>query len=229
MVKTIQLLKRVERLPLFTENDAAKIVNKSPKYIRTLLHRLHKNGLIRRVENGKYTLYEDPMVFSSHIVLPSYLSLWTALRYYNMTEQQPYSIFVMVSSPKKSLTFAKTPILFFSTKYMFGYKKERYNDVDIFMAEREKAIIDSLLFRIPVADIKTALESEEVDLKKLSEYAKRTASISLMKRLGYLLETLKGSSYGLKALDNNYVRLDYLAKKRGKKDKKWKLIINVEL
>ncbi len=228
-MKTIQLLKRVERLPLFSVNDMAKIVNKSPKYIRTLLYRLHKNGLIRRVENGKYTLYEDPMVFSSHIVLPSYLSLWTALRYYNMTEQQPYSVFVMVSSPKKSLAFAKTRIRFFSTKYMFGYKKERYNDVDIFMAEREKAIIDSLLFRIPIADIKTALESEEVDLKKLSEYAQRTASISLMKRLGYLLETLKGSPYGLKALDNNYVRFDYLAKKRGEKNKKWKLIINVEL
>ncbi len=228
-MKTIQLLKRVERLPLFSENDVAKIINKSPEYIRTLLYRLHKNGLIRRVENGKYTVYDDPMVFSSYIVLPSYLSLWTALRYYNMTEQQPYSVFVMVPSPKKSLTFAKTPIAFFSTKHMFGYKKERYNDVDIFMAEREKAIIDSLLFRIPMADIKTALESEEVDLKKLSEYAQRTASISLMKRLGYLLETLKGSSYGLKALDNNYVRLDYLAKKRGKKDKKWKLIINVGL
>lgn len=228
-MKTVHLLKRLERFPLFTESDVAKVVNKSPSYVRTLLYRLHGQGLVKRVEHGKYTLYEDPMVFSSHIVIPSYLSLWTALRYYNMTEQQPYSVFIMVAFPKKSLTFAKTKMVFFSTKHMFGYKKERYADVDIFVAEREKAIIDSLLFRIPITDIKTALESEEVDLKKLSEYAKRTASISLMKRLGYLLETLKGSSYGLKALDSNYVRLDCLAKKRGKKDKKWKLIINVEL
>ncbi len=109
---------------------------------------------------------------------------------------------------------------------MFGYKKERYSDFDIFMAEPEKAIIDLLLFKVPIDDVKLALEKEDLDFNKLSEHAKKTKNKSLMKRLGYLLEQKKSSSYGLKALDNNYILLDYLGKKKGIKDKRWRLIIN---
>src|SRR3989344_7428729 len=102
-MKTIHLLKKLERLPLFTENDVAKIVNKSPKYIRTLLFRLNKEKLIRRIEKGKYTLHEDVLIFASHIVIPSYISLWTALRYYNMTQQQPTLFFVLSKIKRKNI------------------------------------------------------------------------------------------------------------------------------
>ena len=37
-MKTIQLLKRLEAYPLFTQNDVSKLVNKSPKYVKTLLN-----------------------------------------------------------------------------------------------------------------------------------------------------------------------------------------------
>ncbi len=223
-MKTIHLLKKLERFPLFTENDVAKTINKSPKYVRTLLYRLNKEKLIYRIEKGKYTVHDDPLIFASHVIIPSYLSLWTALRYYNMTQQQPTSFFVI--SPVKRKNIKDLNIIFMSTKHMFGYKKERYSDFDIFMAEPEKAIIDSLLFKIPIEDINFALEKEDLDFKKLSNYAKKTENISLIKRLGYLLERKRNNSYRLKALDNNYVLLDYLGKDKGKKDKKWKLIIN---
>lgn len=226
-MKTIQLLKKVEHHPLFSENDVAKIVNKSPKYIRTLLYRLHREGLIKRIEKGKYTVHDDPLIFSSHIITPSYIGLWTALRYYNMIGQQPHSVFVMVSSPKKSISFNKTEIRFLSTKHLFGYRKERYSDFDIFIAEPEKAVIDALLFKLPLQDVSAALESEQLDFRRLSLYARKTGNSSLIKRLGYMLENLKGSSYGLKALDNNYVFLDYLGRPARKKDTKWKLVINV--
>lgn len=223
-METIILLKKLENFPLFAENDIAKIINKSPKYVRTLLYRLNKKKVIRRIEKGKYTVYEDTLIFASHIVNPSYLSLWTALRYYNMTQQQPTSFFVISSVKRKGIKSSK--IIFVSTKHMFGYKKERYSDFDIFIAEPEKAIIDSLLYKIPIEDINFALEKEDINFEKLSEYAKKTKNKSLIKRLGYLLEKKKNNSYGLKALDNNYILLDYLGKKKGGKNKKWKLIIN---
>lgn len=119
--------------------------------------------------------------------------------------------------------------MFFKTKHIFGYKKERYEDFDIFIAEREKAIIDALLFHLPLEDIAHAMEDKEINLKKLAEYSKKIGNISLMKRLGYILEKKKNNSYGLKALDNNYIPLDYSSKKKGKKDRKWKLIINIEI
>jgi len=226
-VKTINLLKKLERYPLFTGNDVAKIVNKGPKYVRTLLYRLHKQGLMNRIEKGKYTLHHDAMIFASYLATPSYLGVWTALRHYNMIQQQPFSIFVVSGISKKSIRFNNTKIFFIRTKHIFGYKKERYNDFDIFISEREKALVDSLLFKIPLSYISQALDDGEIDFKKLSEYAIKTKNKSLIKRLGYMLESRKGSSFGLKAMDSNYVKLDYLGKRKGKKDAKWKLIINI--
>ena len=225
-MKSIHLLKKLERYPLFTENDVAKIINKSPEYVKTLLYRLNKQGFIKRIEKGKYTTYEDPVIFSTRIITPSYISLWTAFRFYNMTRQQPFGIFVVSPVSKKKLRFHSTEIMFFKSKHIFGYKKERYEDFDIFIAEKEKAIIDALLFHLPLEEVSNALEDEEINFRRLAEYAKKTKNISLMKRLGYLLETKKANSYGLKARDNNFIALDYNCPKKGKKEKNWRLIIN---
>ena len=51
-MKTIHLLKKLEKLPLFTQNDVAKIINKNPKYVRTLLYRLKRDNLIKGIEKG---------------------------------------------------------------------------------------------------------------------------------------------------------------------------------
>ncbi len=228
-MRKISLLKRLEQYPLFTENDVAKIVNKGSAYVRKLLYRMCKEGLITRLEKGKYTVYADPLIFASYLSIPSYLSLWTAFRYYNMTQQQPYRIFVISSVPKKPLEIQNAEIIFKKSKHMFGYKKERYADFDIFMAEPEKAIIDAFLFKIPISDIVKALDEYKFNFEKLSAYAKKTGNISLMKRLGYILEKKKRNSYGLGPKDSNYVLLDYLGVKKGKKNAKWKLIINCEI
>lgn len=225
-MKTIYLLKKLQRFPLFTQNDIAKMINKNQKYVKTLLHRLNEQGFIKRIERGKYTVHDDSLIFASHIVIPSYFSLWTALRYYNMTQQQPRRFFLMCPIKRRSIKLNDLEIVFSSTKHIFGYRKERYNDFDIFMAEPEKAIIDSLLFKIPIEDVDIALDYEEINFQKLSEYAKKTKNTSLIKRLGYLLEIKKRNSYGLKALDSNYILLDYSGKRKGRKNKKWKIIIN---
>lgn len=226
-MKTLYLLKKLAQLPLFTENDISKIINKGPKYVKNLLCRLNKGELIKRIERGKYTVHDDAMVFASYVVWPSYLSLWTALKYYNMTQQQPLALFILSPTARKNIKFGNTELIFAKNKHMFGYKKERYSDFDIFIADREKAIIDSILFKLPIQDINEALDDTEINFQKLADYAKKTENISLMKRIGYLIGTKKGENYGLKAEDSNYIILDYLGKKKGKKDKKWKVIVNL--
>ena len=227
-MKTILLLKTLEKYPIFTESDIAKLENKSNAYARTILYRLQKKGYIQRIEKGKYSLHNDLMVPASYIITPSYISLWTAFRYYNLTQQQPQTISIISKKSHKDIIINNARIKFNITKHFFGYKKERYRDFDIFIAEKEKAIIDALLFKLPIEYIIEAI-TDEIDYKKLAEYAKKTKNKSLIKRLGYILKIKKGNSYGLKALDNNYILLDYFQKKTGKKDKEWKLIINNKL
>lgn len=227
-MKTIHLLKKLEQYPLFTENDVAKIIDKDSNYTKTLLYRLNKNSFIKRIEKGKYTVHEDPLIFSSHIATPSYLSLWTAFRFFNMTQQQPFGIFVVASASRRRIKLQNSEIMFFKTKHIFGYRKERYSDFDIFIAEKEKAIIDALLFKLPLNAILDALEND-INTVKLAEYAKRTGNKSLIKRLGYILEHKKRNYCGLRRLDDNYVLLDYLGKRTGKRDKKWRIIVNAKI
>lgn len=226
-MKTIHLLKLLEQFPLFTENDVAKISQENPEYIRILLHRLSGRSMIHKIERGKYTVHEDPLIFSSHLFTPSYISLWTALRFYNLTEQLPLTLFVMTSKPKKEICFSKTKIKFIKTRFMWGYKRQRHQDFDIFIADKEKAVIDCLLTRrIPVSEIEKAIESRELDIRKLIYYSKKTKNKSLAKRIGFILESYGYACKGLeKLIDNNYVTLDK-GQRKGKRNKKWKIIDN---
>ena len=227
-MKTINLIKILQDYPLFKENDIAKIMNKNPDYIKTLLYRLNERGVIHRIERGKYTCYDDILLFASYIYVPSYIGLWTAIRYYNLTEQLPKTIFVMVPKSRKSLKFNGISIEFVKTKYFFGFKKERYRDFDIFIAEPEKTLIDSLISRkIPLDEIEKIIKTKQFNIKKLLDYAVKIRNKSLIKRLGFILEENNIKSERLKKfIDANYIILDLMLSKQGKKNKKWMVIDN---
>ncbi len=230
-MKKIEIIKILEKYPLFTFNEFVRIIKKTQKYARTYLYRLKKEHYIFQVERGKYTVFDDPMIMSSHIMVPSYISFWTAIRWHDLTEQLPADIMIAVSRSKKTIEFQGTKLRFFKIKHMYGYKKQRYRDFDIFIAEREKCIIDSLLLQnTPFDEIVKAIKTKNFDVKKLLEYAIKTGNKSLIKRLGYLME-----SFGIKVKklvryqDNNYILLDLNGIKEGEKNKKWKIIVNRRL
>lgn len=227
-MKKIEIIRILERYPLFTLNDFVRITRKTSEYARTYLYRLKKEGLVFQIERGKYTIFDDPMISSSHIVIPSYISFWTAFRFYNFTEQLPIDIMIASSKPKKTIEFQGTKIRFFKTKHIWGYKKQRYIDFDIFVAEKEKCIIDSILLKnVPFDEIVKAIRTKDFDSKKLADYAIKTKNRSLMKRLGYLMESFDFEADKLtKQLDENYILLDWSGIKKGKRNKKWRIIAN---
>jgi len=227
-MKTIKLLDTLRKYPLFTLNDFVKITRKSPEYCRTYLYRLKKQGLIFQIERGKYTLYDDPIVFSCFIVQPCYFSHWSALRYYNLTDQLPIVVTLSSSRSRATIKFNGTTIVFLKTKYLWGYKKIRYNNFDVFMAEPEKAIIDFILSNsVSLGEIEDAIFSGKIDIDKLKEYVKRTGNIALIKRVGFLLDTNKKDAEDLVGfVDYNYISLILHSRKKGKINKKWRIVDN---
>ncbi|MEK6903911.1 MAG: hypothetical protein AABW64_04675 [Nanoarchaeota archaeon] len=227
-MKTILLLQQLEKYPLFTFNEFVRLTRKSATYCRTRVYRLKKQKLIFEIEKGKYTVHDDPLIFSSHILSPSYISFWTALRYYNLTEQLPLPVMVASPRSKKNISFRHTTIVFYKTKHVWGYTKTRYGLFDIFMADAEKSIIDCLLSNtVPFAEIVKAISSPEIDVEKLQAYALKTKNNSLIKRIGYLLEQRAYNAEKLQAyLDYNYVPLDPSGRKKGQKHKKWRILDN---
>lgn len=228
-MKKISLLKRLEQYPLFTLNDLAKITQKKPEYNRLLLHRLMKDNLIRRIEKSKYTTHEDPIIYASHIITPSYISLWTALRYYDITTQLPLVTTVMTAKNKRQIRGDTETIEFAKTKHMWGYSKINYQGFEVFMADKEKTAIDGLLtMKLPMDEINNAVK--ECDTKKLAEYALKTKNRSVIKRIGYLMEHNNMNTSILFAnVNENYIPLDGNLPKKGPKNKGWKIVVNTKL
>jgi len=114
-------------------------------------------------------------------------------------------------------------------KNFFGYEKIKYNNFEIFIANPEKAIIDSALLKMSsFSEIIEIFFNNKLKIVKLLKYLKKTKNKSLIKRFGYLLE-LKGKDHYQelkKFVDTTYVPLDYSKKKTGKRNEKWRLIIN---
>ncbi len=225
-MKSIDLLKELEKYPIFTINDLSKLLGKSPEYVAVRVKRLLEQGRIRRIERGKYTLHEDPLIFASHIRYPSYIALWSALRFHDLTTQLPNAVFVCSPTSKKRIDFYGTDIVFVKNANPWGYKKYMHDGFEVFVSDKEKTLIDGLLTgMVPLHEVENAIR--EVDGKKMVEYAKRTENTSLIKRVGYLLDA-SGRDY--KCLEKwakyPYTVLDTHFKKDGPKNPKWKLIVN---
>ena len=230
-MKAIEILEEVRKLPMFTIGDLSKLLRKDEKYVRLVAYRLMKRGLIKQIEKGKYTVHNDAVQFASLIAAPSYISFWTALSMYHLTEQIPIDVMVAVSRPKKAIDFYGHRITFTKITQFWGYAKLRLRDFDVFIAEKEKAVIDCMLAKnAPFDEPAKAILSGEVDYEKLIEYAKKTKNAALAKRIGYLIEKKGGDASSLLDMaDRAYTPLNWSGKKEGKKDFRWKVTININL
>src|SRR3989344_1270508 len=236
-MKKIELLKELKKYPLFNLKIVKDIINKDRNYTKLFIHRLKKDNFIFEIEKNKYTFGKDSFVIASNIIWPCYISGWSALIYHHLTDQIPQTIFVITTRArkKKEIIFNNAKIRFtkVNSKYFFGYKKERYGNYDIFIAEKEKALIDSaLLKKISFSEVCDIMKGnvKNINIPLLIEYLIKINNKSLIKRFGFLLDKLNIKNDKLnKLIDFKYIQLDYSISKKGKKDKKWRIIDNVGL
>jgi len=234
-MKKLILLNELKKYPVFNTKIVSELTKKQRAYSKLIIFRLKKEGLIFEIERDKYSVYNDPLTVASRIAWPSYISLWSAFRFYNMTEQLPQTIFVITTrSRRRKIKFSGTDIIFTkaSPKYFFGFNKQMRNSSIIFIACMEKAIIDSLLFRkISISEIIEILENniKIIDIDKLIEYLLKIKNKSIIKRIGYILDKNSFDCYfKLKQyINNKYILLEHKLPYKGEKNKKWKVIDNV--
>jgi len=231
-MKKLEIIEKMRKEPVFTSKILSSF---NISHANIYLHRLEKQKLIKRIEKNNYTIHSDPFIIASRIVWPSYLSCWSALKFHNLTEQVPFSLYVIVPYYKKQIMFENTPIIFVSSKNrnFFGYDKVIYRGFEIFVADKEKTIIDCALFKKAsfselIEIVKNNLK--EIEIKKFIHYLKRTENKSLIKRFGWLFDYLGKDMHSIlkRYIDKVYITLDYAGKKKGKKNKKWMVIENAQ-
>ncbi len=175
-----------KNLNVFTLNDAVKIIGKPSNYVSLFLSGI---DLVKHQERGKYYLDgTDPIEVASNVVHPSYISLVYALAYYKSITQIPVSIDVMALRQHKRLNVEGYGVRFIKLKRsrFFGY----INDGNVFIASREKAIVDCLVFGADFFYVSESFSNMRVDLDtgKLKKYAKAMDDKAMINRLGFMLE-----------------------------------------
>jgi len=221
---------------VFTTQQLAVLLRMDINSAAVKLNRLVEKGALERIIRGRYTLPSNPILaVASAIYPPSYVSLLAAFEHYGTTTQSPRIIDVInpvhsgqipvtIESGRFILRFIKV-----TPSFMYGYTKTYLGEIAALLAEKEKAIIDSFLFSeyISLDEVAACIQSG-INHKKAIDYAMCTNRQTVMKRLGYMLseEGINCSPKDFGKLSKTYVPLDPKLPRRGKHDKKWRLIIN---
>ncbi|NMB66802.1 hypothetical protein GYA25_01970 [Candidatus Woesearchaeota archaeon] len=198
----------------------------SNKYASLILKRYTEKNYLRRIKKGKYTSSYNIYAVASNLIYPSYISFWSGIRYYGKTEQLLNTIFVACTKKTRDIKFENYKIKFvkLSKKYFFGFKKEISTNEEVFIADKEKLLLDCLLFQKysgNIDEIIKFIEGENFDIEKLKIYLKKINNQSLIQKTAFLLEKYKKIDLGLKIKTRNYTFLPIIDKE--KINKKWRV------
>jgi predicted transcriptional regulator of viral defense system len=236
---------------LFTVDNAREILDCSNEILRVVLWRLALKGRIQRVKRGYYLLVparagydtkwsEHVFYFIDGVLDEYYVGYWTALSYWQMTEQIPLTVFIATTKRRRDFTYSDTvPIHFItiSPHKFFGWTQESIGDRSFRISDKEKTIIDSLDLPQYAGGILEAAKglSHQLDWHKIAKYAERLRNGTVQKRLGYLIEVLELNPptevmERLRGgISSGYSWLDPTApKKKIESSANWKLKINFE-
>jgi len=242
-VSPIYVAQRLQQQDLFyfTPSLVADLFRLERRQAYRLITRLKGDRLVTEVEKGKYLLLglepervlSNPLFIASHLVVPAYVSYWSALHFYGFTEQVPLTTFVATTKRKRPLTFQDFRFRFVTLKphKFFGYRRERMGDLPTLIADEAKAIVDS--FDLPdyaggITEVAKALRAalDTIDVAVLIAYANRMADKSLGSRMGYLLESWGCPAEGL-IRSVSPVKLDPSGPGSGDTVPRWQVIVNV--
>ena len=224
-----QMLKKND-LSIFKYKDIKLLLNIDKIKAYNLVKALKKKGVIKKAGKRFLALSEaNDFLVGININFPSYISFWSALNFYGFSDQMPKLIFL--AGVKRSCQINNFKYVTLSKKRFFGYTMVH----GITIAEKEKAIIDSLFLPKYAGGIKEIMKCikyalNEIDINKLVNFALKMNSRSILRRLGFILEELKFRGKLLTKLRRNigkgYELLDPNLKRKNNFNKRWLLDVN---
>lgn len=174
-----------KNLSLFTLADFSRlfaIENKQTLYKK--IQRLEKRKIIKRLIKGKYLcLFQKPSQFTiaNFIVNPSYISLESALSFYNIITGFPYQVTSVTIKKTKTYLVGQKEYLYTQIKpaLFWGYEKKE----NFLIADKEKSLFDYLYLSFKGL---RSFDIEEFDLslinkKKFKSYYKKIKNPMFLK------------------------------------------------
>jgi len=168
-MKVLNFIKKLQNFnrDYFTISDLEKITGLARPSLRVALSRFTERGVLIRLKRGVYVLSDSSFKIekiANQLYYPSYLSFQSALSYYGILSQLPYTQNFATTKPPKRFTLGETEIEFRQLKkeLYFGYVLKD----NIYIAEPEKALLDQLYM---VSIGKATLTVKELDLRTIKK------------------------------------------------------------
>lgn len=194
---------------IFATKDGYDVLGEA-RSTRDTLARLVAKGWLDRIEKGKYlivpleagpdrTWTEDAHVIAGHLVSPGMVGYWSALNYWNLTEQVPRVTCVQTTARKENrrprVLGMRFRIVRVKPRKFFGSRGYRAGESRVEVTDLEKTIVDCLDrpdLSGGLHEVAKALLSGDGDFDwdRTTRYLRRFGSGAVVKRLGFLVEAL---------------------------------------
>lgn len=169
--KNMNRLQELSRKPYFTLGEVAQTFSLQTASARVLCSRYVRQGLLVRFKNNIYTTVwkwegltrQDLFTIANVLQVPSYISLMTALAYYDVTTQAQNNYQESVCL-KRSVAYNVREAVFSYVKLQNRFYGDFIKKDGVFIATKEKAFLDAAyLFSFG----KYKFDVDSLDMKKL--------------------------------------------------------------
>jgi predicted transcriptional regulator of viral defense system len=236
---------------IFSIEDARTVTERDPKKIMSSLIRKKwvlplKRGLYAIVPldvgvKGADSFILHNFVIASHLIEPYYIGYWSALNHHGLSDQIPRTTFVATTKPKMPLTIMDSDYCFVTIekRKFFGSQEIEIEGWRVNISSPEKTIADCLDHPEHSGGIDEVAKAiyfnhKDLDMAKVDEFAGRMENMTILKRLGCILEASDllesyKDLFSSFSPTKGYPALDPVSPRKGKHNSKWGLLVNFEI
>lgn len=239
---------------VFTLADAREATNGSYAATRKLVHDLTEKKWLIRLTKGKYLIVpleaaetgehsENWFVIAEKLIHPKpyYISHYSALDIHEMVTQPVMTVYI--STPIRRIP---KNILGATFRFIYTKPEDLWGIEEVWVTQSQKVKTSDLERTIldcldrpdlcgGISEVSKGIwtKRNEIDYSKLANYAKQLERKSVIKRLGFILETYSLGNQEMlsalkKELTNSYTLLDPSLPVSGRFKSSWKVRANVE-
>ena len=240
-----------------TEHVSMILSDKNDAAIRRLLSDMARRGLLMRLRDGVYHIVpydRDPTTYfpnwtvAAHYLAgktPYYIGYYSALVLHNLTTQPSLVEQVVVSKPIRPNEQVTNGVTFrfilHNEQHFFGIKRQWIQGIyKVNCSDLEKTWIDCAFkpdYAGGIVEVGKAIYKSKETIKptQLLAYTERFGSDAVIRRLGFLLETLDILPTLAQDLHKKikhasaYVALDTALPKTGRTQSRWGIIQNIDI
>lgn len=219
-------------------------------YRNQLVYSLKKKRVFIPIKSGVYIFVPLDAVVTgrrvSEFLIPAvffpkndyYIGYSTMFNYYNFTDQQFQTVYVLSPRISRERTIAGISYKFIKIplKRMYGLEKISIKGKDVIVSSKERTLVDLIDYNKPVGGIGAAavilerfVSEKKCDIKKLIQFAVKFPKIKTRKRIGLILEKAGVGDSLLKPLERSIRKtslISFTNNRKGTINERWRSIVN---